>query len=74
MAAVAAATAAAGWPYVLDLGSVNGSTLNGERLPPRRYVRLAEGDVLVFGGGGGEYVLLHEGSTDASVGVGGAVG
>ena len=45
--------------YVLDVGSVNGTVLNGERLEEARFVELRERDVLVFGQSGREYVLLH---------------
>ena len=46
-------------PYLMDVGSVNGTTLNGRRLDEARYVELRERDVLVFGQSGREYVLLH---------------
>lgn len=48
-------------PYVIDLDSTNGVTLNGRRLPPARFVELRALDVLRFGLSTREYVLLHEG-------------
>ena len=45
--------------YVLDVGSVNGTVLNGERVEVARFVEVRERDVLVFGQCGREYVLLH---------------
>ena len=45
--------------YVLDVGSVNGTALNGRRIEEARFVELRERDVLVFGQSGREYVLLH---------------
>ncbi|CAL9733277.1 pre-mRNA leakage protein 1 [Monosporozyma servazzii] len=35
-------------PYVMDLDSVNGTSLNGILLPPKRYVRLSSNDILTF--------------------------
>jgi len=67
----APAEADGGWPNVLDDGSVNGSTRIGEVLPLRRHVRLADGDVLVFGGRGGDCVLLHVGRLVGARGGGG---
>ena len=46
-------------PYIIDLGSVNGTWLNGERVESARYYELRERDVLRFGGSGREFVLLH---------------
>jgi len=46
-------------PYLLDLGSTNGSYVNGDRLEPERYVELLEKDVLRFGYSSREYVLLN---------------
>jgi molecular chaperone DnaK (HSP70) len=34
---------------VVDLGSTNGTFLNGERLPPHQPVKLAAGDEIIFG-------------------------
>ncbi|MCJ1400237.1 hypothetical protein MMC11_003441 [Xylographa trunciseda] len=45
-------------PYVLDLESANGTRVNGELLPERRYVELRSGDVLKYGESTREYVLI----------------
>ncbi|MCJ1287210.1 hypothetical protein MMC26_006558 [Xylographa opegraphella] len=45
-------------PYVLDLESANGTRVNGEVVPERRYVELMSGDVLKFGDSTREYVLI----------------
>jgi smad nuclear-interacting protein 1 len=47
-------------PYIMDLGSVNGTHLNGERLEAQRYYELLEKDMLRFGNSSREYVLLKE--------------
>lgn len=47
-------------PYVMDLGSVNGTFLNGERLEPQRYYELLEKDTLRLGSSSRDYVLLHD--------------
>ncbi|KAL3082437.1 hypothetical protein niasHT_038503 [Heterodera trifolii] len=47
-------------PYVIDLGSGNGTFLNGDRIEAQRYYELREKDVLRFGFSSREYVLLHE--------------
>lgn len=52
-------------PYIIDLGSGNGTFLNNKRLEPHRYYELKEKDVLQFGFSSREYVLLHE-SSDTS--------
>ncbi|XP_048205159.1 smad nuclear-interacting protein 1-like, partial [Perognathus longimembris pacificus] len=52
-------------PYIIDLGSGNGTFLNNKRLEPQRYYELKEKDVLKFGFSSREYVLLHE-SSDTS--------
>jgi smad nuclear-interacting protein 1 len=49
-------------PYVLDLDSVNGTFLNGEKIEARRYYELVEKDTIKFGTSTREYVLLHEDS------------
>ncbi|GLI62324.1 hypothetical protein VaNZ11_004931 [Volvox africanus] len=51
-------------PYLLDLGSVNGTFLNGERLEALRYYELMEKDVVRLGQSTREYVLLHDKSGD----------
>jgi len=52
-------------PYVIDLGSANGTHVNGQRIEPQRYVELFEKDVVKFGFSSREYVLLHD-SSDTS--------
>ncbi|KAM7318867.1 hypothetical protein ACRRTK_021979 [Alexandromys fortis] len=52
-------------PYLIDLGSGNGTFLNNKRIEPQRYYELKEKDVLKFGFSSREYVLLHE-SSDTS--------
>lgn len=50
-------------PYIMDLGSTNGTFLNGKRVDPQRYYELLETDTIKFGNSSREYVLLHEHST-----------
>lgn len=45
-------------PYLIDLESVNGSSVNGEQIPKGRYVEIKDKDVLKFGLSSREYVLL----------------
>mmetsp|Transcript_34667 Transcript_34667/g.65259 ORF Transcript_34667/g.65259 Transcript_34667/m.65259 type:complete len:315 (+) Transcript_34667:31-975(+) len=47
-------------PYLLDLGSTNGTFINGERIDPQRYYELLETDMIKFGTSTREYVLLNE--------------
>lgn len=47
-------------PYIIDLGSGNGTFLNGQRIEAQRYYELKEKDVLRFGFSSREYVMLHE--------------
>eukprot|EP00088_Acartia_fossae_P037306 TRINITY_DN3848_c0_g1_i2.p1 TRINITY_DN3848_c0_g1~~TRINITY_DN3848_c0_g1_i2.p1 ORF type:complete len:230 (+),score=51.64 TRINITY_DN3848_c0_g1_i2:115-804(+) len=47
-------------PYIIDLGSANGTYLNNTRIEANRYYELKEKDVLKFGYSTREYVLLHE--------------
>jgi len=49
-------------PYIIDLGSANGTYLNNEKVEPQRYYELKEKDVVKFGYSSREYVLLHENS------------
>jgi smad nuclear-interacting protein 1 len=51
-------------PYVIDLGSSNGTYLNNKRIDPQRYYELREKDMLKFGYSSREYVLLHDASQD----------
>ncbi|CAK9303991.1 unnamed protein product [Gordionus sp. m RMFG-2023] len=53
-------------PYIIDLGSANGTFLNNKPIEASRYYELMEGDVLKFGFSTREYVLLHE--TSSAVG------
>lgn len=45
-------------PYVIDLESANGTKVNGELVPQRRYVELKSKDVITFGESTREYVLM----------------
>ena len=47
-------------PYIIDLGSANGTYVNNQRIEPQRYVELMERDLIKFGFSSREYVLLHE--------------
>ncbi|CAI5510256.1 unnamed protein product [Closterium sp. Naga37s-1] len=47
-------------PYLMDLGSTNGTFLNGSRIDAQRYYELMEKDTVKFGNSSREYVLLHE--------------
>ncbi|XP_059661936.1 FHA domain-containing protein DDL-like isoform X3 [Cornus florida] len=49
-------------PYLMDLGSTNGTFLNDNRIDPERYYELFEKDTIKFGNSSREYVLLHENS------------
>merc|ERR1712194_749043 len=51
-------------PYIMDLESINGTFVNGERIDSARYFELREGDRLKFGMSSREYVLLHAGSAN----------
>ena len=50
-------------PYLMDLGSTNGTFLNGERIEAQRYYELLEEDMIKFGNSSREYVLLKEKKT-----------
>ena len=47
-------------PYVMDLGSTNGTYINSERQEAQRYIELLEKDVLRFGYSSREFVLMHD--------------
>jgi len=47
-------------PYLMDLGSTNGTFLNGERLEAQRYHELLPRDVVRFGESTREFVVLTE--------------
>ena len=51
-------------PYILDLESSNGTTVNSSNVPPARYYQLLQGDVIKFGFSTREYVLMIEDSDD----------
>ncbi|KJE93693.1 smad nuclear interacting protein 1 [Capsaspora owczarzaki ATCC 30864] len=51
-------------PYLIDLDSANGTTLNGKRIDPRRYYELLLKDSICFGLSSREYVLLHDQATE----------
>lgn len=46
-------------PYLMDLGSTNGTTLMAIRREPRQYYELFENDLIQFGFSTREYVLLN---------------
>ncbi|KAJ5827052.1 hypothetical protein N7447_003815 [Penicillium robsamsonii] len=45
-------------PYLIDLESANGSSINGETIPSGRYVEVMDKDVIRFGLSSREYVLM----------------
>ena len=45
-------------PYLLDLESANGTTLNGQNVEGSRYVELRSGDLVKFGSSEREYVIM----------------
>ncbi|KAJ5434281.1 hypothetical protein N7491_004876 [Penicillium cf. griseofulvum] len=45
-------------PYLIDLESANGSSINGETIPGGRYVEVMDKDVIRFGLSSREYVLM----------------
>jgi smad nuclear-interacting protein 1 len=47
-------------PYIIDLGSTNGTFLNNQQIEAERYYELREKDVIKFGFSSREFVLLHE--------------
>eukprot|EP00930_Biecheleria_cincta_P036958 TRINITY_DN25339_c0_g2_i1.p1 TRINITY_DN25339_c0_g2~~TRINITY_DN25339_c0_g2_i1.p1 ORF type:complete len:312 (+),score=91.45 TRINITY_DN25339_c0_g2_i1:55-990(+) len=51
-------------PYIMDLESINGTFVNGERIETARYLELKEKDVLKFGMSSREFVLLNKGSAN----------
>lgn len=52
-------------PYIIDLGSGNGTFLNNERIEGQRYIELKEKDVLKFGFSSREYVLMNENTQES---------
>ncbi|KAI3871766.1 hypothetical protein MKW92_029538 [Papaver armeniacum] len=49
-------------PYIMDLGSTNGTFINDDRIESQRYYELKEKDTIKFGNSSREYVVLHENS------------
>ncbi len=47
-------------PYLMDLGSVNKTKLNGEAIEEARYYELRDKDGLQFGLSSREYILMNE--------------
>ncbi|KAI9799144.1 MAG: hypothetical protein M1833_004184 [Piccolia ochrophora] len=45
-------------PYIIDLDSANGTSVNGDRIPATRYVELQDKDMIQFGLSTREYVLM----------------
>jgi len=54
-------------PYLMDLGSTNGTFINGVRIEDARYYELRKGDVITLGSSTREYVLLTENTTSADL-------
>ena len=54
-------------PYIIDLGSANGTFVNNKQVDAQRYVELFERDVIKFGFSSREYVLLHENVDTAEI-------
>ena len=52
-------------PYIMDLGSVNGTFIGGIKIETARFYELLPQDCLKFGQSTREYVLLHEDLTNA---------
>ncbi|XP_010267721.1 PREDICTED: FHA domain-containing protein DDL-like isoform X1 [Nelumbo nucifera] len=51
-------------PYLMDLGSTNGTFINDNRIESQRYYELFEKDTIKFGNSSREYVMLHENSAE----------
>lgn len=47
-------------PYIMDLGSTNGTFLNDEQVEPSRYYELLHKDVLRFGHSERLYVIVKD--------------
>ena len=47
-------------PYIMDLGSANGTFVNGQKIEDSRYYELRKKDVITLGTSRREYVLLTE--------------
>ena len=44
----------------MDLGSTNGTSLNGTKVDDMRYIELIEQDMINFGHSSRDYVLVNE--------------
>ena len=47
-------------PYLMDLESTNGTTLNGSKIEPAKYIELRSKDCLRFGSSSVEYVFMKQ--------------
>jgi len=47
-------------PYVIDLESTNGTTLNGENLDSRRFFEIRTEDMIKFGESSREYIFIKD--------------
>jgi smad nuclear-interacting protein 1 len=47
-------------PYIIDLGSTNGTYINNSRIEAQRYYELKEKDAVKFGFSSRDFILLHE--------------
>ncbi|KAI8608827.1 SMAD/FHA domain-containing protein [Chytriomyces sp. MP71] len=47
-------------PYIIDLDSANGTSLNGAKLEPSRYYELKTSDVIKFGFSSRDWVIMAE--------------
>ena len=45
-------------PYIIDLESANGTSVNGDKIPATRYIELKDKDMIQFGLSTREYVLM----------------
>ncbi|OLL24996.1 FHA domain-containing protein DDL [Neolecta irregularis DAH-3] len=50
-------------PYIIDLGSTNGTIVNGDKIPAQRYYELRERDLIKFGTSTRDYILLRNDTT-----------
>lgn len=53
-------------PYIIDLGSTNGTHLNSHTIEAQRYYELLERDIFSLGNSSRDYVILHEKSAEAT--------
>lgn len=56
-------------PYIIDLGSANGTYINNKRIEPERYIELKQADMIKFGYSTREYILLNENSNAEQLGL-----